>query len=175
MGRELDYNREFKVSYGPACRITVNGQAMGYSGTDAYRIYGATDDNKKYSFGVTQSGKMEINSDVSIEIVAGEENGKKGEDIVINSRNGNIDIVASANGCIKIRCGGSIAFESTDVSFVCNEFKVNGNKIVLDGNTVQSRAIDGNLAPPGETFIEKAFDGTFVGEDVIQNTLKQDC
>jgi len=175
MAREKDYNREFKVSYGPACRITVNGQAMGYSGTDAYRIYGATDDNKKYSFGVTQSGKMEINSDVSIEIVAGEENGKKGEDIVINSRNGNIDIVASANGCIKIRCGGSIAFESTDVSFVCNEFKVNGNKIVLDGNTVQSRAIDGNLAPPGETFIEKAFDGTFVGEDVIQNTLKQDC
>jgi len=175
MAREKDYNREFKVSYGPACRVTVNGQSMGYSGTDAYRIYGATDDNKKYSFGVTQSGKMEINSDVSIEIVAGEENGKKGEDIVINSRNGNIDIVASANGCIKIRCGGSIAFESTDVSFVCNEFKVNGNKIVLDGNTVQSRAIDGNLAPPGETFIEKAFDGTFVGEDVIQNTLKQDC
>ena len=175
MAREQDYNREFKVSYGPACRVTVNGQSMGYSGTDAYRIYGATDDNKKYSFGVTQSGKMEINSDLAIEIVAGEENGKKGEDIIINSRNGNIDIVASANGCIKIRCGGSIAFESTDVSFVCNEFKVNGNKIVLDGNTVQSRAIDGNLAPPGETFIEKAFDGTFVGEDVIQNTLKQDC
>ena len=175
MAREQDYNREFKVSYGPACRVTVNGQSMGYSGTDAYRIYGATDDNKKYSFGVTQSGKMEINSDLAIEIVAGEENGKKGEDIIINSRNGNIDIVASANGCIKIRCGGSIAFESTDVSFVCNEFKVNGNKIVLDGNTVQSRAIDGNLAPPGETFIEKAFDGTFVGEDVIQKTLKQDC
>jgi hypothetical protein len=175
MAREKDYNREFKVSYGPACRVTVNGQSMGYSGTDAYRIYGATDDDKKYSFGVSQSGKMEINSDVSIEIVAGEENGKKGEDIIINSRNGNIDIVASANGCIKIKCGGSIAFESTDVSFVCKEFKVNGNKIVLDANTVESRAIDGNLAPPGETFIEKAFEGTFVGEDVIQNTLKQDC
>ena len=175
MAREKDHNKEFVSIYGPTCRVTVNGQTMGYTGTDIYRLYGATEDNKRFSFGVTQSGKMEINSDVSIEIVAGEENGKKGEDIIINSRNGNVNIVASANGCIKIKCGGSIAFESTDVSFVCKEFKVNGNKIVLDANTVQSRAIDGNLAPPGETFLEKAFEGTFVGDDVLKDKLKQDC
>ena len=176
MGRELDYNREFKVSYGPACRITVNGQAMGYSGTDAYRIYGATDDNKKYSFGVTQSGKMEINSDVSIEIVAGEENGKKGEDIVITSRNGNVSIVADKNGCIKIK-GAHIAIEAAeDLEITAgNDMILTATKILLDGNTVSSDAIDGNLAPEGKTFLEKAFEGTFVGNDVLKDKLKQDC
>ena len=175
MAASKDYNRQHTVSYGPSCRVTVNGQDMGLGGFDVYRLYGATKNDDKFNIGINDAGLLKIESDIAIQISAGEKNGKKGEDIIINSRNGNIDIVASANGCIKIRCGGSIAFESTDVSFVCNEFKVNGNKIVLDGNTVQSRAIDGNLAPPGETFIEKAFDGTFVGEDVIQNTLKQDC
>ena len=77
MAREKDHNKEFVSIYGPTCRVTVNGQTMGYTGTDIYRLYGATEDNNKFSFGVSQSGKMEINSDVSIEIVAGENNGKK--------------------------------------------------------------------------------------------------
>ena len=74
MATKKDYNKEFKVSYGPSCRVTVNGQTMGYTGTDVYRLYGATDDDKKFSIGVTQSGKMEINCDMSIEMIAGEEN-----------------------------------------------------------------------------------------------------
>ena len=41
-------------------------------------------------------------------------------------------------------------------------------KILLDGNTVSSDAIDGNLAPDGKTFLEKAFEGTFVGNDVLE-------
>jgi len=176
MGRELDYNREFKVSYGPSCRVTVNGQTMGYNGTDAYRVYGATEDNKKFSFGVTQSGKMQINSDISIEIVAGEENGKRGEDIVINSRNGNISIVADKNGCIKIK-GANIAIEaSEDLEITAgNEMILSATKILLDANSVSSDAIDGNLAPDGETFLEKAFEGSFVGNDVLKNKLKEDC
>jgi len=171
-----DYNKEFKVTYGPTCRVTVNGQTMGYSGTDVYRLYGATDDNKKFSIGVSQSGKMEINSDVSIDIVAGEENSNKGEDILIHSRRGNISITADRNGCIKIR-GTHIAIEASgDMELTAgNEMRLEATKIILDGNTAQVEAIDGNLAEEGKTFLEKAFEGTFVGNDVLKNKLKEDC
>jgi len=47
-------------------------------------------------------------------------------------------------------------------------------KILLDGNSVSAEAIDGNLAPEGKTFLERAFDGTFVGVDVLKNLLKGD-
>jgi len=176
MAREKDHNKEFVSIYGPTCRVTVNGQTMGYTGTDIYRLYGATEDNNKFSFGVSQSGKMEINSDVSIEIVAGENNGKKGEDILISSRNGNISIVADKNGCIKIK-GAHIAIEAAeDLEITAgNDMILTATKILLDGSTVSSDAIDGNLAPEGKTFLEKAFEGTFVGDDVLKDKLKQDC
>ena len=51
MARETDYNKRFLETYGPTCRVTVNGQTMGVSGTDVYRLYGATDDHKQFSFG----------------------------------------------------------------------------------------------------------------------------
>ena len=175
MTKEKDYNKEFKVVYGPSCRVTVNGQTMGYTGTDVYRLYGATDDNKKFSFGVTQAGKMEINSDVSIEIIAGEENSNKGEDILIHSRRGNISITADRNGCIKIS-GTHIAIEASgDMEISAgNELKLEATKIILDSNTAQIEAIDGNLASEGDTFIEKATEGLQgIGGDIIKGIVKK--
>ena len=175
MATQKDYNKEFKVVYGPSCRVTVNGQTMGYSGTDVYRLYGATEDNKKFSFGVTQSGKMEINSDISIEIIAGEENANKGEDILIHSRRGNISIVADRNGCIKIR-GTHIAIEATgDMEISAgNELKLEATKLIIDSNTAQVEAIDGNLAAEGDTLIEKATEGLQgIGGDIIRGIVKK--
>ena len=175
MATQKDYNKEFKVVYGPSCRVTVNGQTMGYSGTDVYRLYGATEDNKKFSFGVTQSGKMEINSDISIEIIAGEENANKGEDILIHSRRGNISIVADRNGCIKIK-GTHIAIEATgDMEISAgNELKLEATKLIIDSNTAQVEAIDGNLAAEGDTLIEKATEGLQgIGGDIIKGIVKK--
>ena len=175
MATQKDYNKEFKVVYGPSCRVTVNGQTMGYSGTDVYRLYGATEDNKKFSFGVTQSGKMEINSDISIEIIAGEENANKGEDILIHSRRGNISIVADRNGCIKIK-GTHIAIEATgDMEISAgNELKLEATKLIIDSNTAQVEAIDGNLAAEGDTLIEKATEGLQgIGGDIIRGIVKK--
>ena len=152
-----DYNREFQVSYGPNCRVTVNGQSVGLTGLDIYRLYGATEDNKKFSFGVTQSGKMEINSDISIEIIAGEENANKGEDILIHSRRGNISITADRNGCIKIS-GSNVAISASgDMEISAgNELRLEATKLIIDSNTAQCEAIDGNIAGPGKTLIERA-------------------
>lgn len=175
MTTQKDYNKEFKVVYGPSCRVTVNGQTMGYSGTDVYRLYGATEDNKKFSFGVTQSGKMEINSDISIEIIAGEENANKGEDILIHSRRGNISIVADRNGCIKIK-GTHIAIEASgDMEISAgNELKLEATKLIIDSNTAQVEAIDGNLAAEGDTLIEKATEGLQgIGGDIIRGIVKK--
>ena len=155
-----DYNREFQVSYGPNCRVTVNGQSVGLTGLDIYRLYGATDDNKKFSFGVTQSGRMEINSDISIEIIAGEENANKGEDILIHSRRGNISITADRNGCIKIS-GSNVAISASgDMEISAgNELRLEATKLIIDSNTAQCEAIDGNIAGPGKTLIEVATKG----------------
>jgi hypothetical protein len=155
-----DYNREFQVSYGPNCRVTVNGQSVGLTGLDIYRLYGATEDNKKFSFGITQSGKMEINSDISIEIIAGEENANKGEDILIHSRRGNISITADRNGCIKIS-GSNVAISASgDMEISAgNELRLEATKLIIDSNTAQCEAIDGNIAGPGKTLIEVATKG----------------
>ena len=155
-----DYNKEFQVSYGPTCRVTVNGQSMGLTGLDVYRLYGATDDNKKFSFGITQAGKLEINSDVSIEIIAGEGNVNKGEDILIHSRRGNISITADRNGCIKIS-GSHIAISAAaDMElYAGNEMKIEATKLIIDTNSALCEAIDGNLAGPGKTLFEVATSG----------------
>jgi hypothetical protein len=175
MTTKKDYNKEFKVTYGPSCRVTVNGQTMGYTGTDVYRLYGATDDNKKFSFGVTQSGKMEINSDMSIEMIAGEENSNKGEDILIHSRRGNISITADRNGCIKIS-GTHIAIEASgDMEISAgNELKLEATKLIIDANSAQCEAMDGNLAAEGDTFIEKATEGLQgIGGDIVRGIVKR--
>ena len=170
-----DYNKEFQVSYGPTCRVTVNGQSMGLTGLDVYRLYGATEDNKKFSFGVTQSGKMEINSDISIEIIAGEENANKGEDILIHSRRGNISITADRNGCIKIS-GSNVAISASgDMEISAgNELRLEATKLIIDSNTAQCEAIDGNIAGPGRTLIEVATSGLQgIGGNVIRSIVRK--
>lgn len=175
MATKKDYNKEFKVIYGPSCRVTVNGQTMGYSGTDVYRLYGATEDNKKFSFGVTQSGKMEINSDMSIEMIAGEENANKGEDILIHSRRGNISITADRNGCIKISGTHIVIAATGDMEISAgNELKLEATKLIIDSNSAQCEAIDGNLAAEGNTFIEQATEGVqAIGATLIKGILKR--
>ncbi len=173
MARETDYNKRFLETYGPTCRVTVNGQTMGVSGTDVYRLYGATDDHKKFSFGCTQSGKVQLNSDVSIEIVAGEKGSDKGEDIIIHSRRGNVTITADRNGTIKIKGSHIIIEADGDLELSAgNELKLEATSITMDSNNADINAIAGNLAPEGKTFFERVTDGTFIGADVITDTLK---
>ena len=176
MGRETNSNKTFVDSYGPSCRVTMGDQQMGLGGMDVYRVYGVTEDNKKFSFGLNQSGNVELNSDVSISIIAGEENQSKGEDILIHSRRGNISITCDRNGNVKIK-GGNVTIEADgDMDIIAGqEIRMKADAIIMESNTATAEAINGNLAPEGKTFLDKALEGTFVGNDVIKNNLKKGC
>ena len=173
---QVDWYKRFVESWGPDFRIEVSNPQMGYSGEDVYRLYGSTKDNNKGSIGLSQSGKLNINSDVSIEIVAGEKNGSKGEDIIIHSRRGNVSITCERTGAIKIQ-GHEITIESQgDLNLsATKEIRMKGDAIIMEANTATAEAINGNLAPEGKTFLDKALEGTFVGNDVIKNNLKRGC
>jgi len=55
-----------------------------------------------------------------------------------------------------------------------NELKLEATKIILDSNTAQVEAIDGNLASEGDTFIEKATEGLQgIGGDIIRGIVKK--
>lgn len=165
----------FVESYGPSFRLDANNPQMGCGGEDVYRLYGITKDNKKASFGVDQSGKLKINSDMSVEIVAGEMAGDKGEDILVHSRRGNVTITADRNGAIKIM-GANVTIESTgdmDIK-AANQLNVTAAKLNLNVNGADAQGMTGNLVPFEKQFITRVFKGISlggVGLDIIAGVL----
>ena len=170
-----DWFARFVESYGPNFRIDINNPQMGIGGEDVYRLYGVTDDHKKTSIGLDKSGKLKINSDVSIEMIAGEKGTNKGEDILIHSRRGNVTITADRNGTIKVM-GAHVTIESTgdmDIK-AANELNVKANKLNLNVNGAEAKGMSGNLIPLEKQFIARVFDGITIGGvglDVIAGTL----
>jgi len=165
----------FVESYGPSFRIDINNPQMGYGGEDVYRMYGITKDDKKASIGLDQAGKLKLNSDMSIEIVAGEMSGDKGEDILIHSRRGNVTITADRNGTIKIM-GSNIAIESTgDMDITAsNVLNVNCPIIKINSNVSDLQGMSGNAIPFEKQFITRVFSGISIGGvglDIIAGVL----
>lgn len=154
-----NWYRHFVESYGPTFRIDIGNPQMGYGGADVYTMYGYTDDNKQSSISFDQNAKLKINSDVSIEIVAGEKAGDKGEDILIHSRRGNVTITADRNGAIKI-AGANITIEASgDLNLSAgNDIVANaGNIFRIEGNGAEIEGMTGNLIPPEMTFLFQVF------------------
>ena len=168
-----NWYRHFVESYGPTFRIDIGNPQMGYGGADVYTMYGVTDQDKKSSIGFDQNGKLKINSDVSIELVAGEFNGDKSEDILIHSRRGNVTITADRNGTIKI-AGANITIEASgDLNLSAgNEVTIeSGNLLKINGNGAEITGLTGNLVPPEKQFLFRVFKGSFVGTDIILKLL----
>jgi len=168
-----NWYRHFVESYGPSFRIDINNPQMGYGGPDVYSMYGVTDQDKKSTIGLDQNGKLKIHSDVSIEMVAGEFNGDKSEDILIHSRRGNVTITTDRTGTIKIS-GANITIEASgDLNLSAgNDVVVNaGNIFRVEGNSAELNALTGNLTPPELTFLFQVFSGSFVGVDIILKLL----
>lgn len=168
-----NWYRHFVESYGPTFRIDIGNPQMGYGGPDVYTMYGVTDQDRKSSIGFDQNGKLKINSDVSIELVAGEFNSDKSEDILIHSRRGNVTITADRNGTIKI-AGANITIEASgDLNLSAgNDIVANaGNIFRIEGNGAEINGLTGNLVPPEMTFLFQVFQGSFVGADIILKLL----
>ena len=81
MKREEDYNKRFVDAKGKNYREDVNNPQMGCRGEDVFRNYAVTEDNKKFSLGLDQSGTVSLTNDGAVEIIAGEE-GDGGEDML---------------------------------------------------------------------------------------------
>ena len=171
-----NWYQRFVESYGPSFRVDVNNPQMGYGGEDIYRMYGITKDDKKFSVGTDQNCKLKLNSDVSIEICAGEEGQDKGEDISIISRRGNISLTACRNGTIKIKGSHIILDSDGDLDLqAANEVNINGSKINLNPKIgAEIQGLDGNLVPVEKQLLMRVFSGITiggVGVDVLMTAL----
>ena len=171
-----DWYARFVESYGPTFRIDINNPQMGYGGADVYRMYGVTKDNKKSSIGLDQNGKLKINSDASIEIVAGEEGQDKGEDILLHSRRGNVTITTSRNGTVRVSGAHIIVDSAGDLTLqASNEINLNGSKINLNPKVgAEIQGLTGNLVPVEKQLLMRVFSGITiggVGVDVLMTAL----
>lgn len=171
-----DWFTRFVESYGPTYRIDINNPQMGYGGPDVYRMYGVTKDNKKSSIGLDQNGKLKINSDVSIEIVAGEEGQDKGEDILLHSRRGNVTITTSRNGTVRVSGAHIIVDSAGDLTLqASNEMNLNASKINLNPKVgAEIQGLTGNLTPVEKQLLMRVFSGITiggVGVDVLMTAL----
>lgn len=162
------------ISYGPKFRIDMNNPTMGLNGTDVYNLYSVTDNNDVCIAGLSEGGMHKIYNDRSIEIIAGQKNESNGVDIVISGRNGDVCITAEKNGRVRIRAQNIMidADEDVDIKAGRNITLDSGSgRLLIKSNKADCDSLDGNLSPPGTSFGEVVFDGTYVDADIITKTF----
>lgn len=158
------------MSFNPQFRIDTSNPAMGLSGTDVYKLYGATKDAQS-SISLSSSGRFSIKNDYSIEILAGYKNDGKNEDIVIAGLNGNIDVV-STHGTVRIKAANIILSADEDILFKAGRnitLKSGSGRTLIQGNKIDVKGSTGTLVQAlGEDFTTKVFSDSFVGADVLK-------
>lgn len=173
-----NWYERFVESYGPNFRIEINNPTMGYGGPDVYKMYGITHkEGCKGSIGLDEAGMVKINSDRSIEMVAGETASPKGIDIFIQSRKGNIEIDACRNGSVRISGKGIIIESIGDLTLASTggDVNINGNKINLNSKIgAEIQGLTGNMVPVEKQLLMRVFSGITVGGvgvDVLMGAL----
>ena len=170
--RFQNWNERFLKSFGPRFRIDVANPIMGFGGSDVVRMYGNTKKGDKFSFGMNESGTVELNADQRIDIIAGAKNDSRSTDIVIHSRSGTIDINVGHNGKVKIR-GNNIELDAAEsITFNARSIRMEGaDEISLQAPKVWSRGKKGNLVP--KTWMQSITAGSFIGLDSIGGFLEK--
>ena len=170
--RKQNWNERFLKSFGPRFRIDVANPIMGSGGSDVVRMYGNTKKGDKFSFGMNESGTVELNADQRIDIIAGAKNDSRSTDIVIHSRSGTIDINVAQNGKVKIR-GNNIELDAAEsITFNARSIRLEGaDEISLQAPKVWSRGKKGNLVP--KTWMQSITAGSFIGADSIGGFLEK--
>ena len=170
--RFQNWNERFLKSFGPRFRIDVCNPIMGSGGSDVCRMYGNTKKGDKFSFGMNESGTVELNADQRIDIIAGAKNESRSTDIVIHSRSGTIDINVAQNGKVKIR-GNNIELDAAEsITFNARSIRMEGaDEISLQAPKVWSRGKKGNLVP--KTWMQSITAGSYIGADSIGGFLEK--
>ena len=170
--RKQNWYKRFKKSFGPAFYIDVDNPTEGVGGKDAFRMFSSTRKGDKFNLAMKQDGKVHLNSDVSIEMVAGAKNNPKGTDILIHSRNGSIDIQVNKNGEVRIK-GDNIRLTAADeIKMKARKIRMEADlEISLQAPKIWSRGKTGNLVP--KTFMQMITSGSFIGPDSIGGFLEK--
>ena len=119
-----------------------------------------------------ESGLVSLNADAALEIIAGEENDDGGEDILIHSRNGTIDIKVNKNGDVRIHGSNVSITAEAAIDLDARVVRIRGDdEISLDAPYIHSRGKRGNLVP--RSFLAQATFGSFIGADVLGGFVEQ--
>ena len=170
--RIQNWYKRFKKSFGPGLYIESDNPTEGVGGKDAFRLFSSTNKGEKFTLGMKGDGKVQMNADVSIEMVAGAKNNPKGTDILIHSRNGTIDIAVNKNGAVRIR-GDNIQLQaSNSIKLSSREIRMEASdEISLQAPKIWSRGKKGNLVP--KTWMQSVTFGSFIGADSIGGFLEK--
>jgi len=164
--RKKNWYTKFTKWFGPGLYLETGNPKMGDGGAQAFTMFSSTKKGQKFSLGMKETGLVSLNADVNLEIIAGEENDPGGQDILIHSRNGDIDIKVQKNGDVSIK-GGNVRLTADDTIFL------NGKVIRLDATDeislqapyIWSRGKRGNLVP--KSFSKMITFGSFIGGGVL--------
>lgn len=163
------------VSYNPNFRIDTANPQMGLSGTDVYKIYGATNDGDQSSISLSSSGKMSILNDHTIEFIAGTKNQGQSVDVVIVGKNGDIALTAERTGMVRIRANNIVLDSNEDITLKAGRnilLQSGSGRILQKGNKIDASGLTGNvIANLGLSFGMKVFEGSFVGGDVLKSAF----
>jgi len=170
--RKQNWYKRFKKSFGPGLYVETDNPTEGVGGKDAFRLFSSTNKGEKFTLGMKGDGKVQMNADVSIEMVAGAKNNPKGTDILIHSRNGTIDIAVNKNGAVRIR-GDNIQLNASNlIKLSSREIRMEASdEISLQAPKVWSRGKKGNLVP--KTWMQGVTAGSFIGADSIGSFLEK--
>jgi len=159
-----NWQRRQYETFSPNFRIDTGNPSMGYNGADVYNLYANTDSGDVSLVGMTQGGMFHIYNDRTIEIIAGQKSEETGVDIKITGKNGDIWITAEKNGQVRIRGANIVVDADENLTLKAgNNIKINaGNKLDLKGSIANLDAKEGTMAPKEDSFMGKAFDGTYV-------------
>ena len=164
--RKQNWYTRFTKWFGPSLYLEAGSPLMGLGGLNAFTLFSTTKRGRKFSLGMKESGLVSLNADATLEIIAGEENDDGGEDILIHSRNGAIDIKVNKNGDVRIH-GSNVrvtAEAAIDLDARVVRLKAD-DEISLDAPYIHSRGKRGNLVP--KSFLAQATFGSFIGSDVL--------
>ena len=158
-------------SYGPHFRIDTGNPEYGFGGGTIYALI--AEKNKQSSYlGMTEDGQYNLMNDDCITITGGvTKNG--GACVNIIGKNGDVTITAMRNGDVKIK-GRNIIVDADDSLRLESKKNVvikGSNSIFLDTPTLNTNAMNGNLAPRDVTFGGLVFRGSKVGKGVIDSAF----
>ena len=164
--RKQNWYTRFTKWFGPSLYLEAGSPKMGLGGLNAFTLFSSTKRGKKFSLGMKESGLVSLNADATLEIIAGEENDDGGEDILIHSRNGTIDIKVNKNGDVRIHGSNVSVTAEALIELDSRVVRIRGDdEISLEAPYIHSKGKRGNLVP--RSFLAQATFGSFIGSDVL--------